>query len=357
MKQPPAIIVQLVHIEGPLKGEIQEYPEAEISIGRNPSCNVRFPKDIGVISRQHARIVREGNRFKVIDQSSNGTYLNGKAVSEAYLRDGDVLMFAEGGPKVSFLTQTVAGDLYEPVMAQQQSAPPQDPTPQPRQSFQASVQPPDIPQTPQTPSVRQPPPGQQIPQASSQPVDLAPLHQPAKSVYTAPDMSSSPVQSPSERAFSAISPQQVSAQRVKKPLFIQYGPTLRSFNELPVTIGQGSQCDFVLNHPSICERHAQIFFNQEQYWIKDLSGKNPILINGQPVDGEGKLEPECRLSLSPWGPEFRFLGGGRLAEIEAAADVTPEKIDGDNMSVQQKSLTSPSGLKEIGGMIKRFLKK
>ena len=105
MKKAPAIIIQLVHIHGPLKGEIQEFSDNEISIGRHPSCQVRFPKDLAIISRNHARIIREGNRFKLIDQSTNGTYLNGSKIAEAFLKDGDILLFAEGGPKVSFLTK------------------------------------------------------------------------------------------------------------------------------------------------------------------------------------------------------------------------------------------------------------
>lgn len=346
MKQPPTIIIQLVHIEGPLKGEIQDFPMPEVTVGRNPSCNVQFPKDLGVVSRQHARIVREGNRFKIIDQSANGTYLNGKAISEAYLKDGDVLMFAEGGPKVSFLTQTAAQSLSVPVEAvASPPEPPQEPALSPQKSFQDPVTSPEPPQ---------------IPPAWSPPVDSTPPKQAAQNVYRPPAVSSAPVQPqqpPPEGAFGAAISQEVSVQRIKKPLFVQYGPTLRSYNELPVIIGQGSQCDFVLDHPAVFERHAQVFFYQEQYWIKDLSGKNPLLINGRPVDKEGMLEPDCRLSLSPQGPEFRFLGGGRLAEIEVVPEETPEPIPGENMPGQQKGLLSSDGLKDIGGMMKRFFKK
>ena len=105
MKKAPTIIIQLVHIQGPLKGEIQEFSDNEVSIGRHPSCHVCFPKDLAIISRKHAHIVREGNRFKLIDQSTNGTYLNGTKITEAILKDGDILLFADGGPKVSFLTK------------------------------------------------------------------------------------------------------------------------------------------------------------------------------------------------------------------------------------------------------------
>ena len=105
----PTIVVQLVHIDGPLKGEIQEFLDQEISIGRLPACQVQFPKNFTMISRNHARIVREGNRFKLVDQSANGTFVNGKRVTEIYLKSGDVLILAEGGPKVSFLTKIEEG--------------------------------------------------------------------------------------------------------------------------------------------------------------------------------------------------------------------------------------------------------
>jgi pSer/pThr/pTyr-binding forkhead associated (FHA) protein len=327
MKQPPTIVVQLVHIEGPLKGEIQDYPMPEIAIGRHPSCDVRYPKDLAVVSRQHARIVREGNRFKIIDQSANGTFLNGKAITEAYLKDGDVLMFSEGGPKLSFLTQMAAQTAGAPVM-ETMPTPSQEPPSEPQRAYVSPVRP-----EPAVPSPRKPI---------------------SEDAYSRPP---APIQPAPASSFGGGAPEQISVQRIKKPLIIQYGPTLRSYNELPVTIGQAPQCDFVLNHPSIFERHAQIFFYQEQYWIKDLSGKNPILINGRPVDREGMLEPDCRLSLSPKGPEFRFLGGGRLAEIEVVPEETPEQIDGKNMPGRQKGLSPSNGLKDIGGMMKRFFKK
>ena len=124
----PVIVIQLIHIEGPLKGEIQDFSDPEISIGRHSSCHVQFPKDLRIISREHARIIREGNRFKLMNLSQNGTYLNGKRIPEAYLKDGDVLMFAQGGPKVSFLTRIEEGrpavDITTPITPEPPQAPP-----------------------------------------------------------------------------------------------------------------------------------------------------------------------------------------------------------------------------------------
>ena len=59
MKKASAIIVQLIHIHGPLKGTIQEFNKNEISIGRHSSCDVKFPGEAITISRKHATIRRE----------------------------------------------------------------------------------------------------------------------------------------------------------------------------------------------------------------------------------------------------------------------------------------------------------
>jgi pSer/pThr/pTyr-binding forkhead associated (FHA) protein len=252
----PTIVVQLVHIEGPLKGTIQEFLDSEITIGRNPSCHIRFPKDLAIISRNHARIVREGNRFKLIDGSTNGTQVNGKWINETFLKPGDVLIFAEGGPKVSFLTKIMDRPAPTPHVDRLQT-----------------------PVTPERESPQEIPPEQHIPKPDAGPT--------------------------------------ASIQKVHVPLVIQYGPTLQSFRELPVTVGKNAGCDFTVDHPEIMDRHAQFFYDREQYWVKDLTGRNLVSINGNPVDIQAPLSPDNLLSLSPGGPTFRFLGGGRLAEHEA----------------------------------------
>ena len=252
----PIIVVQLVHIYGPLKGEIQEFSESTILIGRHASCHVLFPKDVAIVSRRHAQIVREGNRFKLIDQSANGTFVNGKKVKEAYLKDGDVLIFAEGGPKVSFLTRMV--------------------------ERQNEIK--DIPLT-----------------GLSQEPEIAEVDKP------------SIAQAQSE---SNLADEQLSMQQVQVPLVIQFGPTIRSFKKLPVTIGKNPDCDLSISHIAVLDRHARIFFSQGQYCIKDLTGQMLISINGRPVNFQSPLTPEDLVALTPQGPTFRFLNGGRLAEVE-----------------------------------------
>ena len=254
-RRAPILVVQLIHIQGPMKGQIQEFTDAVISIGRHPSSHLRFPVDLASISRQHAEIIREGNQFKLVDHSTNGTFVNGKRITEILLKNGDVITFAEeGGPKVSFLIQTKEGRSETPGL-------------------------------PSQPSFREEPEERIRMEARSRPSAVR------------------------ER------PLEVPVQSTKIPLIIQYGPTLRSFKELPITIGRSSKCHFRLEHPSIMEHHAQIFFSQNQYWIKDLTGKGSLLINRNPINLQSPLKLHDDISLGPQGPIFRFIGEGRLVEV------------------------------------------
>ncbi len=64
--------------------------EKEITIGRSPSNEVVLKEPR--ISRRHAVIRHSGNEYLVIDNnSSNGTYVNGTAVTEQVLHAGDKL--------------------------------------------------------------------------------------------------------------------------------------------------------------------------------------------------------------------------------------------------------------------------
>jgi hypothetical protein len=69
-------------------------------IGRGLTADIRFedPK----VSRSHAIIAQRGDRTRVLDDNShNGTFVNGRAVTVSYLADGDVLRF--GGAVLRFV--------------------------------------------------------------------------------------------------------------------------------------------------------------------------------------------------------------------------------------------------------------
>jgi pSer/pThr/pTyr-binding forkhead associated (FHA) protein len=60
----------------------------DVTLGRDAGNTVPLPD--ADVSRQHARIVRTGNSHVLVDMdSTNGTRVNGKRVSEVTLRRGD----------------------------------------------------------------------------------------------------------------------------------------------------------------------------------------------------------------------------------------------------------------------------
>lgn len=291
MKKAPVIVVQFFHIRGPvpLSGKETSLYESSISIGRHPSCQLRFSADLTHISRQHAEIVKEGNQFKLIDRSTNGTFVNGKRVKEVLLKDGDVLMFGEGGPQVSFLTQVEEGFV-------EKETPPAKPLREPEKEVRRGTPPKEAPQ---------------------------PLKRPLE-----------------EKAGIPTTPE-VSLQPTKAPLIIQYGPTIRSFKQLPILIGKSPKCEYPLDHPALSDQHAQVFFSENQYWVKDLTGQNLVRINRQPIGFQAPLKSNDELALTPQGPLFRFFGEGRLGEIEETPEESPpESPEKTGAKAEEKSISA-----------------
>lgn len=232
---------------------------------------MHFPPDLKIVSRKHAEIIREGNRFKLVDHSTNGTLVNGKRVKEIYLRDGDVITFAPGGPKVSFLTQKK--EIFEEVKTEQEEVQEKQPEVTPTQ---------------------------------------------------------------------------------KVSLTIQYGPTLKTFKELPIIIGKGKECHFTIEHPAVKEKHIEISFVNGKYWIKDLTFEQIVKVNNQPIIEKTALNPQDIIIFSPEGPRLKFLGEGRLAELEEPA---PKEFKKEIPKELEHSEKQPIKTEGIFSVIKKFFKK
>ena len=72
------------------------------TIGRSPACDI-FLDDV-TVSRNHAVLVAEGDRFVIEDQGSlNGTYVNRRRVESSELEDGDELQI--GKYRLTFLSK------------------------------------------------------------------------------------------------------------------------------------------------------------------------------------------------------------------------------------------------------------
>ena len=91
----PADVAQndayLVVMAGSNVGEMYKLDKAQLVIGRGDKADLRLVDD--GISRDHARIVKEGDQMVLEDMgSTNGTYCNGGRVSRQALAEGDKIL-------------------------------------------------------------------------------------------------------------------------------------------------------------------------------------------------------------------------------------------------------------------------
>lgn len=86
-------------------GESQKIIIDQVELGRDASCQVRFDESFPTVSRKHAAIVKDGDRWKIVPLSkTNSTYLNGRKIeNEWYLENGDEIQLSNGGPKMGFI--------------------------------------------------------------------------------------------------------------------------------------------------------------------------------------------------------------------------------------------------------------
>lgn len=89
-------VPRLEWIESPNRRESFLLTSADVTIGRRADANIVLTHPL--VSRQHARLVREGQSFVLIDlNSSHGTFVNGSRVSRQPLRPRDRIRLGEQG--------------------------------------------------------------------------------------------------------------------------------------------------------------------------------------------------------------------------------------------------------------------
>lgn len=92
----------LIGTSGNWSGKVISLDKETMTVGRSGTDVIL---DEPSVSTKHAQIVREGDRWKIIDlMSANGVYVNGKKTQVAYLSPGDAVRF--GRLEMRFVTDT-----------------------------------------------------------------------------------------------------------------------------------------------------------------------------------------------------------------------------------------------------------
>ncbi len=102
----PAIRAWLVSRSGPTAGLVHEVVDGSTTVGRGSDNDLVIQgADVANVSQQHLVIRREGNSFRICDLgSTNGTSLNGEAITEADLHAPSTIRLGSQGPEFSFTT-------------------------------------------------------------------------------------------------------------------------------------------------------------------------------------------------------------------------------------------------------------
>ena len=88
----------LVRMDSASVGQVFALDSNEWTLGRHTQSSVVLTDD--GVSRKHARVVRDGDRYALEDMgSANGTFLRGNKITRHVLNDGDVFQL---GPTVMF---------------------------------------------------------------------------------------------------------------------------------------------------------------------------------------------------------------------------------------------------------------
>lgn len=103
----PSSVAWLEWNESPDRRESFRLGLSEIVIGRRADATIVLTHPL--VSRQHARIVLEGQSFVILDlQSSHGTFVNGARVERKSLRPRDRIRLGEQGIELVFLSEEPA---------------------------------------------------------------------------------------------------------------------------------------------------------------------------------------------------------------------------------------------------------
>jgi protease PrsW len=101
--------------DGSLAGSQVQLKEGSLLLGRGADCGLRFQSDKdGGVSTRHAMIQSAPEGFYLTDQkSTNGTYVNGHSIQDAWLYSGDMIQLGKNGPKINVAIHT-DDDVTEP---------------------------------------------------------------------------------------------------------------------------------------------------------------------------------------------------------------------------------------------------
>lgn len=77
-----------------------------------------------VVSRHHVELRRHGRNWEVVNLGANGTYVEGKRITEAPIADGTLIRLARSGPQIQVQLVTTSQDVPKSIPSKPSSSEP-----------------------------------------------------------------------------------------------------------------------------------------------------------------------------------------------------------------------------------------
>jgi len=92
-------------------------------------------------------------------------------------------------------------------------------------------------------------------------------------------------------------------------------------------IGRLPQCEVLLNHPSVSRIQAGIKQVGDNYYLFALRPRNPVLLNGRPVEENEALAPGDIIEVGPFQLEIDAANDALTIRVELSIGMKPSEID------------------------------
>ena len=75
-------------------------------------------------------------------------------------------------------------------------------------------------------------------------------------------------------------------------------PTEHVVEDRAMVLGRDAGCDIPIPSQYVSRRHCQIEPSDDGFDVVDLGGRNPVLINGEPLSGRAPLRPGDTITIA-----------------------------------------------------------
>ena len=263
-------------------GKEYAIPDDGIVIGRDASCAVVVAQS--EVSRHHARISPAQNGYLLVDQSTNGVYVNGERIQASQvLARSDVIRI--GSEEFRF---------YADMAPMARPAPP-------------------VPPVAATLPVPPAPPRAEVPPRAPAPLSAEP-----------------PTLPPAVAASTAASAAASGTRPVLATLEMRNeGPDKGRIFELRaplVHVGRGPHNDVSLPEESVSDSHAKLQRRDDGWYVVDMESTNGTYAGGKRVEGERKLTGAPDLRFGGVKMTFRPVADAADSSKGTRAFVTPAAV-------------------------------